>query len=235
METKEAGIPPGSPPVVLAVDIGGSHIKILTNAPGAELRRVESGPKMSANQMVDAVKALATGLHYDAVSIGYPGPTRANRALLEPAHLGGGWLGKDFATRFGKPVKLVNDALMQAIGSCDGGRMLFLGLGTGLGAALILENVAHPLEIAHLPYRKGRSFEDYVGDAGRVRRGKKKWHASVLDVVERLQAAMLPDYIVIGGGNVERLDDLPKNCRRGTNLHAFEGGFRLWHGRFIFP
>lgn len=224
---------PENPPVVLAVDIGGSHVKILTSAPGATPLRMDSGPKMTAGQMVDAVKTLASGLRYDVVSIGYPGPTRANRVLLEPRHLGGGWLGTDFAASFGKPTKLINDALMQAIGSYDGGRMLFLGLGTGLGAAMILENVAHSLEIAHLPYRKRNSFEDYVGEAGRKRRGRKKWRASVFDVVERLQAALLPDYCIIGGGNVEKLDALPKNCRRGDNLHAFDGGFRLWQDRFI--
>lgn len=222
-------------PTVLAVDIGGSHVKILTNTPDAAPLRVDSGPKMTASQMVEAVKTLASGLHYDVVSVGYPGPTRANKVLLEPAHLGDGWLGADFEASFGKPVKVINDALMQAIGSYDGGRMLFLGLGTGLGAAMILEQVAHPLEIAHLPYRKGKSFEDYVGEDGLERRGKKKWRASVFDVVAKLQAAMLPDYIVIGGGNVEKLDEMPNGCRRGDNSHAFEGGFRLWQDRIIVP
>lgn len=150
-------------------------------------------------------------------------------------HLGTGWMGRDFAASFGKPVKLVNDALMQAIGSYDGGRMLFLGLGTGLGAAMVLEKVAQPLEIAHLPYKKGSSLEDYVGERGLERRGKKKWRASVFDVVEKLQAAMLPDYIVIVGGNVDKLDELPKDCRRGNNLLAFEGGFRLWEDRYLLP
>ncbi|WP_313531513.1 ROK family protein [Shinella sp.] len=227
-------VPPENQTIVLAVDIGGSHVKILTSAPDAKPLRMDSGPKMTANQMVDAVKTLASGLYYDVVSIGFPGPTRTNRALLEPVHLGKGWLDADFAASFGKPAKLVNDALMQAIGSYSGGRMLFLGLGTGLGAALVLENVAHPLELAHMPYRKSRSFEDYVGEAGLRRRGKKKWRASVFDVVEKLQAAMLPDYIVIGGGNIEMLDELPKNCRRGGNLHAFEGGFRLWQDKIVF-
>ena len=217
---------------VLSIDIGGSHVKILTSTTGATPLRVDSGPTMTADQMVDAVKTLAKDIDYDVVSMGYPGPVHANAVLQEPAHLGKGWVGHDFAASFGKPVKLVNDALMQAIGSYDGGRMLFLGLGTGLGAAMVLENVAHPLELAHLPYRKAGSFEDYVGENGLEKRGKKKWRASVFDTIERLRAAMLPDYIVIGGGNVDKLDELPKDCRRGDNLHAFEGGFRLWQDKF---
>ncbi|MBZ9806661.1 MULTISPECIES: ROK family protein [unclassified Mesorhizobium] len=219
-------------PTVLSIDIGGSHIKILTSAGGTE-HRADSGPDLTPQQMIDAVKALADGLSYDVVSMGYPGPVHHNRPLLDPANLGKGWAGFDFAAQFGRPVKVVNDALMQAIGSYEGGRMLFLGLGTGLGAAMIVDNVAQPMELAHLPYKKGKSFEDYVGERGLVKRGKKKWRKSVFDVVERLRAAMQPDYVVIGGGNVDKLDDLPADSRRGDNTRAFEGGFRLWRDKAL--
>ena len=157
--------------------------KILLSS-GGEERQEKSGPDMTARQMIDKVKTLADGLHYDVVSIGYPGPVHHNKPLIEPANLGKGWVGCDFAASFGKPTKVVNDALMQAIGSYEGGRMLFLGLGTGLGAAMIVENVAQPMELAHLPYKKGRSFEDYVGERGLEKRGLEKWRKSVFDVVE---------------------------------------------------
>ena len=218
--------------IVLAIDIGGSHVKILTSA-GGEERKADSGPDLTPQQMVAAVKTLAQGLPYDVVSMGYPGPVHHNRPLTDPANLGKGWAGYDFATQFGKPVKIVNDALMQAVGSYEGGRMLFLGLGTGLGAAMIVDNVAQPMELAHLPYRKGGSFEDYVGERGLEKRGKKKWRKYVFDVVDRLRAAMQPDYVVIGGGNVDKLDELPADCRRGDNSRAFEGGFRLWRDKSL--
>ena len=220
----------GAEKIVLAIDIGGSHVKILTSAGGTE-RRVDSGPGLTPQRMVAAVKTLAEGLHYDVVSIGYPGPVHHNRPLTDPANLGKGWVGYDFAAQFGKPVKIVNDALMQAIGSYEGGRMLFLGLGTGLGAAMIVDNVAQPMELAHLPYKKSGSFEDYVGERGLEKHGKKKWRQYVCDVVDRLRAAMQPDYVVIGGGNVEKLDQLPADTRRGDNTRAFEGGFRLWRDK----
>ncbi len=212
---------------VLAVDVGGSHIKVRAST-GGEERRVESGPKMTGQDMIAAVRKLAEGLDHDVVAIGYPGPVVHDRPVAEPANLGKGWVGLDYPAAFGCPVRIVNDALMQAIGSYTGGRMLFLGLGTGLGAAMIVENVAQPMEIAHLPYRKGKSYEHYVGDAYRKRHGKKVWRERVFDVIERLSAALEPDYVVIGGGNVSRLGDLPPNCRRGDNALAFEGGFRLW-------
>ncbi|UVK47837.1 ROK family protein [Mesorhizobium sp. AR07] len=218
--------------IVLSIDIGGSHVKILTSAGGAE-RRVDSGPGLTPQQMTDAVKKLAEGLSYDVISMGYPGPVNHNRPLTDPANLGKGWVGYDFAAQFGKPVKMVNDALMQAIGSYEGGRMLFVGLGTGLGAAMIVDNVAQPMELAHLPYKKGKSFEDYVGERGLEKRGKKKWRKYVFDVVDRLRAAMQPDYVVIGGGNVDKLDDLPADTRRGDNTRAFEGGFRLWRDKAL--
>lgn len=217
-------------PAVLAIDIGGSHVKILSSA-GGEERKIDSGPDMTAKAMVKAVIDLAQGLSFDVVSMGYPGPVADNKPAREPFHLGKGWAGHDFSESFGKPVKVVNDAMMQAVGSYDGGRMLFLGLGTGLGTAMIVENVAHPLEVGHLPYKNGRSFEEYVSELSLDQRGKKKWRKIVFEVVERLQNAMLPGYIVIGGGNVEKLDELPPNCRRGDNLRAFTGGFRLWHDK----
>ncbi len=215
------------PPVVLAIDIGGSHVKILTSA-GGEERKVESGPKMDAKGMVDAVERLAAGLDYDVVSMGYPGPVVHNRILAEPHNLASGWVGYDFGPRFKKPVKIVNDALMQAVGSYNGGRMLFLGLGTGLGAAMIVDHVAQPMEIAHLPYRKGRTYEDYLDEASLEKRGRKRWTAFVFDAVERLRAALEPDDVVIGGGNVTKLADMPQGARRGDNANAFKGGFLMW-------
>jgi polyphosphate glucokinase len=221
-----------SDPIVLAVDVGGSHVKILTSA-GGEMRRVPSGPSLTPDKVVASVSELAVGLHYDVISMGYPGPVADNRPSLDPFNLGKGWNGYDFSAAFGKPVKLVNDALMQAIGSYDGGRMLFLGLGTGLGAAMIIRNVGQPMELAHLPYKKGASFEDYVGERGLIKRGKKKWRKHVFDVVDKLRAALQPDYVVIGGGNVDKLDELPEKSRRGDNTRAFEGGFRLWRDKAL--
>ncbi|MBZ9695935.1 MULTISPECIES: ROK family protein [unclassified Mesorhizobium] len=218
--------------VVLSIDIGGSHVKILTSDGGTE-RRTDSGPDLTPRQMIDKVKKLADGLSYDVISMGYPGPVRQNKPVLDPMNLGKGWAGLDFTAEFGKPVKVVNDALMQALGSYEGGRMLFLGLGTGLGAAMVLDNVGQPMELAHLPYRKGQSFEDYVGERGLVKRGKKKWRGHVFDVVNRLRAALQPDYVVIGGGNVDKLDELPPDSRRGDNTRAFEGGFRLWRDKAL--
>jgi len=218
--------------IVLTIDVGGSHVKILTTSGGKE-RRADSGPGLTPQQMIATVKTLAEGLAYDVISMGYPGPVRNNKPSLDPANLGKGWDGYDFSSAFGKPVKVVNDALMQAIGSYDGGRMLFLGLGTGLGAAMVLDNVGQPMELAHLPYRKGRSFEDYIGERGLEKYGKKKWRKYVFDIVERLSAALQPDYIVIGGGNVDRLDELPAKSRRGDNTRAFEGGFRLWRDKAL--
>lgn len=219
-------------PIVLSIDVGGSHVKILTSA-GGEMRRVVSGPGLTPDKVVASVSELAEGLDYDVISMGYPGPVEDNRPSLDPFNLGKGWNGYDFTAAFGKPVRLVNDALMQAIGSYDGGRMLFLGLGTGLGAAMIIRNVGQPMELAHLPYKKGASFEDYVGERGLAKRGKKKWRRDVFDVVDRLRAALQPDYVVIGGGNVDKLDELPEKSRRGDNTRAFEGGFRLWRDKAL--
>jgi predicted NBD/HSP70 family sugar kinase len=211
----------------LVVDVGGTNVKILATGQ-KQVRKIPSGPDMSPEEMIDAVKAAAEDWQYTRVSIGYPGPVAHGQPLMEPANLGRGWVGYDFAEHFGRPVKLINDASMQALGSYEGGRMLFLGLGTGLGSALIIDNVLAPLELAHLPYRSGLTFEDYVGARGLERMGKKKWRHYVEDVTARLRAALVADYVVLGGGNAKKLKTLPASCRLGDNSHAFIGGNRLW-------
>jgi polyphosphate glucokinase len=178
--------------------------------------------------MVNTVLDLAGQWKFKAVSMGYPGPVVHGRPVLEPKHLAPGWVGFDFERAFSRKVRIVNDALMQAVGSYEGGRMLFLGLGTGLGSAMIVENVAQPMELAHLPYKDGRTFEEYVGEAALEKSGQEAWQKEVAAVVARLQAALEPDYVVLGGGNVRLLDELPPGCRRGDNKNAFTGGFRLW-------
>ncbi len=213
---------------ILTVDIGGSHLKVLASGK-EERRKVDSGPEFTPAQAVDAVRTLTADWDYHAITIGFPGPVVNNRPSKEPVNLGTGWKDFDFAEALGKPVKVVNDALLQAVGSYQGGKMLFLGLGTGLGSALVVENVAQPLELAHLPYRKkGRTFEYYVGQSGLDKHGEKKWRRRVFDVVERLKAALQVEYVVIGGGNVGKLKKLPEASRRGNNDNAFDGGFRLW-------
>ena len=212
---------------VLVIDVGGTHVKVLATGRKTH-RQVESGPTMTAEQMVTAVKHLVPDWKYEAVSIGYPGPVVHDRPLHEPYNLGGGWAGFDFRTAFGCPVKIVNDAAMQALGSYKGGRLLFLGLGTGLGSAMVVDNIVQPMELGHLPYRKGRTYEDYVGLRGLNRLGKKRWRQHVLVVIEKLQAALEPDDVVIGGGNATRLTELPIGCRLGDNANAFVGGFQLW-------
>jgi polyphosphate glucokinase len=210
----------------LVIDVGGTHVKIL--ATGAKERReFPSGPKLTAARMVAKVKKLASDWQYDAISIGYPGPVLHGRIAAEPHNLARGWMGFDFAAAFARPVKLMNDAAMQALGGYRGGRMLFLGLGTGLGTALIVDDVVEPMELAHLPYKKG-TYEDYVGARALERMGRKKWSRHVADVVEQLRAALEPDEVLIGGGNARLLDELPAGCRRGDNADAFNGGFRLW-------
>jgi len=211
---------------VLAIDVGGTHVKILATDQNAPQKFV-SGPKLTAKQMVATVKKLAAGRNYDVVSIGYPGPVLHGHILHEPHNLGSGWVKFDFSEAFGCPVKILNDAAMQALGSYKGGSMLFLGLGTGLGSAMIVNGLLEPMELGHLPYRKA-TYEDYVGIRGLDRFGKKKWRMFVVDVVERLAAALEPDDIVLGGGNAKRLRELPKRCREGDNANAFVGGFRLW-------
>jgi polyphosphate glucokinase len=211
---------------VLVIDIGGTHVKLLATGQ-TEPRQFASGPELTPEQMVAGVVRAAAGWDYEAVSIGYPGPVLHGRPLSDPVNLGPGWVGFDFAARFGRPVKLVNDAVLQALGSYEGGRMLFLGLGTSLGSAMVADGVVEPMELAHLPYRKA-TFEDYVGIRGLERLGKKKWRRAVADVVARLSAALEPEYVVLGGGNVHKLKELPPGCRAGDNANAFVGGFRLW-------
>jgi polyphosphate glucokinase len=211
---------------ILAVDVGGSHVKILATGQ-KQKREIVSGPKMTARQMVAGVKKLAQGWAYDVVSVGFPGPVLHDRPVAEPHNLGSGWLGFDFASAFGLPVRVVNDAAMQALGSYRGGKMLFLGLGTGLGSAMIVNGNVEPMELGHLPYKKG-TYEDYVGNRGLERFGKKRWRKLVDDVVGRLVAALEPEDVVIGGGNVIHMDKLPKGCRASDNAHAFVGGFRMW-------
>ena len=218
---------------VLVVDVGGTSVKILATGQ-TERRSFRSGPTLTPKQMVSRLKKLAADWTYDVVSIGYPGPVLRGRPIAEPHNLGHGWVGFDFARAFDRPVKVVNDAAMQALGSYQGGKMLFLGLGTGLGTAMIVEGILEPMELSHLPYKK-RTYEDYVGCAALERDGKKKWRRHVADVVERLIAALQPDDTVIGGGNVTKLEALPPRCRSGENANAFRGGFLLWSKDSVIP
>jgi len=211
---------------VLVIDIGGTHVKTLATGQ-TEPRRFASGPALTAARMVSGVRKLVRGWTYDAVAIGYPGVVARGRPIVEPRNLAKGWVGFDYRAAFGRPVKIMNDAAMQALGSYKGGVMLFLGLGTGLGSALVVDGIVEPMELAHLPYRKG-TFEDYLGLRGLEKRGKKKWRKHVAAAVEGLVAALEPDDVVLGGGNAKRLKELPSGCRLGDNGNAFLGGFRLW-------
>lgn len=221
-----------APRRILVVDVGGTHVKFRVDGRG-RIFKFPSGPKLGPARMARKVLKRAHDLAYEAVSIGYPGLVFHGRIAAEPHNLGKGWVGFDFAAAFGKPVRIVNDAAMQAIGSYEGGRMLFLGLGTGLGATLIIDGVIEPTEIGHMPYRKGRSFEDYLGEAGRRRLGTRKWRRAVADVVAHLEAALEADYVVLGGGNAARLKKLPPGARRGDNRNAFIGGLRIWQQRAV--
>jgi polyphosphate glucokinase len=211
---------------VLAIDIGGTHVKILATGQD-EPRKFVSGPTLTPKRMVAGVKKLARNWKYDVISMGYPGVVCRNRPLTEPQNLGRGWMGFNFEAAFKRPVKVVNDAAMQALGSYKRGKMLFLGLGTGLGSTMIVDGIVEPMELAHLPYKKG-TYEDYVGERSLEKRGKKKWRRHVADVVARLVAAFEPDDVVLGGGNAKKLKELPKGSREGDNANAFLGGFRLW-------
>jgi len=211
---------------VLAIDIGGTSVKFLVTGE-TERRSFPSGPTLTPKQMVLDIRRTTEDWTYESVSIGYPGPVRRDRPIANPKNLGTGWVGFDFTAAFGRPAKVLNDAAVQAFGAYKGGKMLFLGLGTGLGTTLIVDNVVVPMELAHLPYRKG-TFEDYVGRAALDRNGKKQWRLDVADVVGRLIAALQPDDVVLGGGNVKKLEALPPGCRAGNNSDAFRGGFRLW-------
>jgi polyphosphate glucokinase len=211
---------------VLVVDVGGNHIKVLASGE-QESRRADSGPNMTSAQMVETAKKLADDWTWDRVSVGIPSPVHGGRVVAEPANLGKGWVDFDYESAFGKPTKVVNDAAMQALGSYEGGKMLFIGLGTGLGSAFVANGFVQPMELGHLPYKKA-TFEDYAGRAALDRRGKERWLADVADIVAKLTAALEPDYVVLGGGNAKKLDELPPNARLGANSDAFTGGFRLW-------
>jgi len=212
---------------ILVVDIGGTHVKLLATGRRTPVR-LPSGPHLTPNEMVKLVKAAAAGWQYEVVSIGVPAPVVHGRAVSEPHNLGPGWVGFNFQKGFGKPVKVVNDAAMQALGGYQGGRLLFLGLGTGLGSALIVDGILEPMELGHLPYKKGHTYEDYVGERGLKRHGKKKWRKHVLDVVSRLRTAFEADDVVIGGGNAKLIEKWPTGIRAGSNTQAFRGGYRLW-------
>ena len=217
---------------VLVVDVGGSHVK--AQASGRRtMVKVDSGPDLTPRQMVERLLVVTEGWRYDVVSIGYPGPVVRGRIAREPYNLGRGWTRFDFERAFGRPVRLINDAAMQAIGSYQGKRMLFLGLGTGLGTTLIRDRVVIPLEIAHLPYEDDQTYEDVVGDAGLRRIGVRRWRKHVANIVELMMNAVVADYTVLGGGNVRLLPTLPPRTRRGANANALRGGLRLWQDDFV--
>jgi len=209
----------------LVVDIGGTHVKLMVE--GAEQRMFDSGAKMQPNDFVAQLKEQSRDWKFDNISIGFPAPVRGGKIISNPKHLGQGWVGFDFGKSLGKPVQVINDAAMQALGSYKGGKMLFLGLGTGLGSTLIVDGIIEPMELGHLPYKKA-TFEDYVGVRGLEAHGSRKWRQYVADIVKRLMAAIEPDYVVLGGGNVKHIKVLPDGCKAGDNANAFVGGFRLW-------
>lgn len=222
--------PIDSVPAILVLDVGGSHVKCAASD-NARRVRFESGPTMTPQQMVTQVVQLTSGWRYDVISVGYPGVVRHGRIECEPHNLGKGWIDFDFEAAFGRSVKIINDSAMQALGAYEGGKMLFLRLGTGLGSALIADGVIVPMELGHLHCGHGHDYEHYLGERGRERLGRKKWRRKVEKVVEGLRRALLPDYIVLGGGNVAHVKDLPPQSRRGDNTQAFLGGFRLWDPR----
>ncbi len=212
---------------VLVIDIGGTHVKVASTDNPVPVK-VVSGPSFTPQQMVEGVLKAIEGWAYDAVTIGYPGPVRHDRPAADPHNLGPGWVSFNFQAAFPKPVRFLNDAAMQALGGYRGGTMLFLGIGTGLGSALVADHMVVPLELAHLPYRKGRTYEEYIGLVGLERRGKRRWRRSVLDVVDRLRGAFVVDYVVLGGGNAKLMKKLPDGVQLGANSNAIAGGFALW-------
>jgi polyphosphate glucokinase len=218
----------GSCENVLVIDVGGTNVKLL--ATGQKMpRKIPSGPTMTAKNMVRLVKKAAQDWKFDCISMGYPGPVIHGHPLREPHNLRGGWVGFDFHKAFGHPIRIINDAAMQALGSYKGGRMLFLGLGTGLGAAMIVDGVLQPMELAHLIYKHEKSYEDYLGIRGLEHLGKKKWRRYVAKIVKALKDALEADYVVLGGGNSKKLKKLPPGARLGSNDNAFRGGFLLWN------
>jgi predicted NBD/HSP70 family sugar kinase len=219
----------GKPQRILVLDVGGTHVKAAFSHQRTEVR-IPSGPTMTPTKMLRQLKKRLAGQKYDVVSVGYPGLVVRDKIAREPPNLGRGWVGFDFAKALGHPTRIINDAAMQALGSYQGGHMLFLGLGTGLGSAMVVDGKLQPMELAHLPYRKGRTFEDFVGESALLRLGKKRWKKEVFDVVETLAAALEPDDVVIGGGNLRKLKRLPPGARPGDNRNAFVGGLLLWTG-----
>lgn len=217
---------------ILVIDVGGTHIKLLASGQ-KEARKYDSGPHMTPRKMVSIVKKNTTDWKFECVTLGYPGPIINGHPLRDPHNLAKGWVGFDFGKAFGCPVKVINDAAMQALGSYKGRRMLFLGLGTGLGSAMIVDGILQPMELAHLAYKKGRSYEDYLGLRGLERLGKKKWRREVAKVVKKLKVALEADYVVLGGGNSKKLKELPPGAVLGDNDNAFVGGFRLWQSKPI--
>jgi predicted NBD/HSP70 family sugar kinase len=212
---------------ILVIDVGGTHVKLLATGRRVPIK-IDSGLNMTAKKMVADVRAATADWNYEVISMGYPGPVVNGRPFLEPVNLGRGWVGFDFKKAFHRPIKIVNDAAMQALASYEGGRMLFLGLGTGLGSTLIVDGAIEPMELAHLPYKDGRTYEDFLGEAGLKRWGKKKWRHRVKTIVAQLKAALQVDYVMLGGGNVRLVKKLPPDARLGSNENAFSGGYRLW-------
>ena len=211
---------------ILVIDIGGSHVKLMISR--TKKRKFDSGKSLSARELVRQIKECTDDWDFDAISLGFPSPIRDGRILKDPKHLGRGWVGFNFKKALGKPMRIINDAAMQALGSYNGKRMLFLGLGTGLGSTLIWDNNVLPLELGDLPYPGVNRIEDVVGKAGLERLGRKRWQGEVLDVVEKLKVSFIADYVVLGGGNVKQFDRLPRGIMRGSNRNAFLGGCRLW-------
>jgi polyphosphate glucokinase len=212
---------------VLVIDVGGTHVKVASTDKRVPIKIV-SGPEMTAEKMVQQILAATESWTYDVVSIGYPGPVVHDHPLAEPHNLAPGWIDFPYQKAFGKPIRFINDAAMQALGGYKGGRMLFLGVGTGLGSAMVFEGTVIPLELAHLPYKKRRTYEEYVGLAGLQRRGKERWRKSVLDIIARLQAALVCEYVLLGGGNAKLMDNLPSHVILGANSNAIDGGIKLW-------
>lgn len=211
---------------ILVIDVGGTNVKMMISR--AKRRKFKSGPKLTPRELVAQVKAEVTDWKYNAISMGFPAPVRDGRILDEPKHLGKGWVRFDLEKAFGKPVRIVNDAAMQALGSYRGGRMLFLGLGTGLGSTLVLREIVVPLELGDLPYRDDRIIEDFLGKPGGAELGQKEWERQVLLAIAQLKRALIADYVVLGGGNAKKLSVLPQGAELGHNRNAFLGGARLW-------
>jgi polyphosphate glucokinase len=213
---------------ILAIDLGGTHLKFRTSK-SCDVVKVDSGPRMTPEEMMRALRVHTRGWKYDRVSLGYPGPVVHNAPLLDPHNLGSGWTRFDFRRAFARrPVRVINDAAMQALGSYEGGRMLFLGLGTGLGSAMVVEGVVQAMELAHMPWKKGRTYEEFLGKAGLERLGRKRWRKQVWKAIEQLSSTLESEYVVLGGGNAKLLDSLPKNVVLGSNGNAFKGAFLLW-------